>query len=191
MSEWLKETGCKPVGSAYVGSNPTPTTLIELELQPGEKELWRGTPSSDRLLMRNDYALIPSGFVLGIVGFVGFFVSLKHVTGGDGGWPLVVLSAVAMWAAWELVFGHLIRRRRRAQATGYLLTDRRLITERRFGGDRSAYSVVNFSDRPRIRVFKQYEGRATIEVEALILFNIEGAARVESLIRQQLPTDIR
>ena len=22
LSEWLKEAGCKPVGSAYVGSNP-------------------------------------------------------------------------------------------------------------------------------------------------------------------------
>jgi hypothetical protein len=26
MSEWLKETGCKPVGSAYAGSNPAPPT---------------------------------------------------------------------------------------------------------------------------------------------------------------------
>ena len=25
VSEWLKETGCKPVGSAYAGSNPAPT----------------------------------------------------------------------------------------------------------------------------------------------------------------------
>ncbi len=25
VSEWLKETGCKPVGSAYTGSNPVPT----------------------------------------------------------------------------------------------------------------------------------------------------------------------
>lgn len=25
MSEWLKETGCKPVGSAYAGSNPAPS----------------------------------------------------------------------------------------------------------------------------------------------------------------------
>src|SRR3954463_5167686 len=24
MSEWLKETGCKPVGYAYAGSNPAP-----------------------------------------------------------------------------------------------------------------------------------------------------------------------
>ena len=24
VSEWLKETGCKPVGSAYTGSNPAP-----------------------------------------------------------------------------------------------------------------------------------------------------------------------
>src|SRR3954454_10059897 len=26
MSEWLKETGCKPVGLAYAGSNPAPPT---------------------------------------------------------------------------------------------------------------------------------------------------------------------
>ena len=28
VPEWLKGTGCKPVGYAYVGSNPTPTTKI-------------------------------------------------------------------------------------------------------------------------------------------------------------------
>src|SRR3712207_2035697 len=27
MPEWLKGTGCKPVGSAYAGSNPAPPTL--------------------------------------------------------------------------------------------------------------------------------------------------------------------
>src|ERR1044072_580171 len=30
MSEWLKETGCKPVGSAYAGSNPAPPTFFRL-----------------------------------------------------------------------------------------------------------------------------------------------------------------
>ena len=33
MSEWLKETGCKPVGSAYAGSNPAPPTAVT-EYQP-------------------------------------------------------------------------------------------------------------------------------------------------------------
>ena len=28
MSEWLKEMGCKPIGSAYAGSNPAPPTLV-------------------------------------------------------------------------------------------------------------------------------------------------------------------
>jgi hypothetical protein len=27
VPEWLKGTGCKPVGLAYVGSNPTPSTM--------------------------------------------------------------------------------------------------------------------------------------------------------------------
>ncbi len=30
MPEWLKGTGCKPVGLAYVGSNPTPSTMPRL-----------------------------------------------------------------------------------------------------------------------------------------------------------------
>src|SRR3954466_1428924 len=30
MSEWLKETGCKPVGYAYAGSNPAPP-IIEVD----------------------------------------------------------------------------------------------------------------------------------------------------------------
>jgi hypothetical protein len=28
VPEWLKGTGCKPVGYAYVGSNPTPSTIV-------------------------------------------------------------------------------------------------------------------------------------------------------------------
>ena len=28
VPEWLKGTGCKPVSIAYVGSNPTPTTIF-------------------------------------------------------------------------------------------------------------------------------------------------------------------
>tara|TARA_Y100001934_G_scaffold104902_1_gene129103 strand:- start:256 stop:543 length:288 start_codon:yes stop_codon:yes gene_type:complete len=29
VPEWLKGTGCKPVGYAYVGSNPTPSTTFD------------------------------------------------------------------------------------------------------------------------------------------------------------------
>src|SRR5204863_4869645 len=32
MSEWLKETGCKPVGLAYAGSNPAPPTVSDRRL---------------------------------------------------------------------------------------------------------------------------------------------------------------
>ena len=31
VPEWLKGTGCKPVGYAYVGSNPTPSTITGLQ----------------------------------------------------------------------------------------------------------------------------------------------------------------
>ncbi len=34
VPEWLKGTGCKPVGYAYVGSNPTPSTIFAYRLPP-------------------------------------------------------------------------------------------------------------------------------------------------------------
>ena len=40
MSEWLKETGCKPVGSAYAGSNPAPATYT------GPRAAWRWLPTA-------------------------------------------------------------------------------------------------------------------------------------------------
>ena len=39
VSEWLKETGCKPVGSAYTGSNPVPTMSSYLNSVPPDKRL--------------------------------------------------------------------------------------------------------------------------------------------------------
>ena len=33
VPEWLKGTGCKPVGYAYVGSNPTPSTKRAMTCQ--------------------------------------------------------------------------------------------------------------------------------------------------------------
>jgi hypothetical protein len=33
MPEWLKGTDCKSVGSAYVGSNPTPSTILIFDRQ--------------------------------------------------------------------------------------------------------------------------------------------------------------
>src|SRR5262245_19696374 len=32
VPEWLKGTGCKPVGYAYVGSNPTPSTNHSIDM---------------------------------------------------------------------------------------------------------------------------------------------------------------
>ncbi len=43
MPEWLKGTGCKPVGYAYVGSNPTPSTR-----PPGQEEKKRMQPDGAR-----------------------------------------------------------------------------------------------------------------------------------------------
>jgi hypothetical protein len=45
MPEWLKGTGCKPVGYAYVGSNPTPSTITLRGIWFGEAGLYCGCSS--------------------------------------------------------------------------------------------------------------------------------------------------
>lgn len=50
MSEWLKETGCKPVGSAYVGSNPTPAILFELVIFDSDGVLVDSEAIANRVL---------------------------------------------------------------------------------------------------------------------------------------------
>src|SRR4051812_40139445 len=55
MSEWLKETGCKPVGIAYAGSNPAPP----INLSARSTRSVSATPpaaSQQRLLIRNGIA---------------------------------------------------------------------------------------------------------------------------------------
>src|SRR3546814_7101120 len=54
MPEWLKGTDCKSVGSAYVGSNPTPSTIRQRIGQPRRSEEHTSELQS---LMRISYAV--------------------------------------------------------------------------------------------------------------------------------------
>jgi hypothetical protein len=152
-------------------------------LDGDEKVLWSGGPSAERLLMRNDYWLIPGGVLVGIVGLAGLLVSGAQLLAGEGSWLKLLAALVCLVVGWEGVIGHTIRRRRRALRTEYVVTDRRVL-ELRSG---ELVREVAFADEPVLRVATQYEGRATFKLGELTLFNIPGAARVESLIRQQLP----
>ncbi len=38
VPEWLKGTDCKSVGYAYVGSNPTPSTIVQGRMKTKEVE---------------------------------------------------------------------------------------------------------------------------------------------------------
>jgi hypothetical protein len=40
VPEWLKGTGCKPVGYAYVGSNPTPSTTTPMSRMDAGVAQW-------------------------------------------------------------------------------------------------------------------------------------------------------
>jgi hypothetical protein len=151
-----------------------------------EQILWSGSPSADRLLMRNDYLLIPGGVILGIIGLAGALISSAQLLAGENSWLKLAAAIIALGFGWEGVIGHTIRRRRRALATEYTVTDRRVVEER--SGDDSGGRECSFEDRPELRVRPQYEGRGTIVVGEVTLFNIEGSTRVESLIRQQLPS---
>lgn len=156
-------------------------------LQDDERLLWSGAPSDDRLLMRIDYLLIPAGIAFAVLGFASLIASLMGLAGGNGGlWVFTVISLLVLWAAWEMIAGHLIRRRRKALRTHYLLTDRRVISMH-LGDTGREVRAVEFADVPPLRVRPQYEERSTIVVGDVTLFNIRGGIRVESLIRQQLP----
>lgn len=154
---------------------------------PDERVFWVGSPSADRLLMRVDYLLIPTGMLLGIAAFIGFFTAIRGVTSGTGSWLWVPLAVAGLWASWQMVIGHLIARRRRARSTTYVLSDGRIEEHRFSRSGRLRRRSQSLGAGVRLAVRPQYEGRATIRVGAVTLFNIEGATRVESLIRQQLP----
>ena len=49
VSEGLKETGCKPVGSAYVGSNPTAPIFLLRTICAGVAQLVEHRPSKPRV----------------------------------------------------------------------------------------------------------------------------------------------
>ena len=67
VPEWLKGTGCKPVGYAYVGSNPTPSTIFSLFtlLRPSAASLQRGLRQAKRrpagLAISCGFEVFPSG----------------------------------------------------------------------------------------------------------------------------------
>ena len=55
MPEWLKGTGCKPVGYAYVGSNPTPSTIRAQKSEFGNQKETSGESN------RSDKKNTPAG----------------------------------------------------------------------------------------------------------------------------------
>ncbi|MFT4048338.1 MAG: hypothetical protein QM648_00690 [Solirubrobacterales bacterium] len=163
---------------------------IESLLQPGEKILWSGSPSEDRLLMRIDYWLIPAGILSFIIGFVLVATGISFALKDDWQWmPRVCFGIALLGISWDLVIGHLMRRRREAGRAAYAVTDRRAIAAQLTKSSELRWQHAEFRATPELTVHPQYEGRATIDLGSVQLFNIEGAERVESLIRQQLPAD--
>lgn len=188
MSEWLKETGCKPVGSAYVGSNPTPTTLqsdvelLEQALGDGESLVWTGR-SSDRLLMRSDYFFVLLGACLGVMAIGAFIASLLALIDGDGAAAFVGLfvSLLAGAVALFLVFGRLVRRYRRTHGRTYAITNLRVI-ESHLSETRS----VDLASGPAADVTHHFERRGTITVGDIKIENVDNAAVVYELLSAEL-----
>lgn len=138
--------------------------------------------------MRIDYWLIPAGILSFIFGFVGVATGISLALRDDWQWAPRVFFGIALLAlSWDLTIGHLMRRRREAGATSYALTARRVVAARTTKSGELRWQHAEFRATPALSVEPQYEGRATIKVGAVELYNIEEAARVESLIRQQLP----
>lgn len=190
MSEWLKETGCKPVGSAYVGSNPTPTTLtVEAQLGEGEALVWSGR-SSDKLLIRSDYIFVLSGALLGVIALGAFVATLIVFFGGDAAAATVGMPfAIAVGAAsLYLMFGRLIRRYRRSRRKSYAITNLRVIelTTRDDPSEPPFEKIVELADAPTTSLQNHFEGRGTILVGSVKLENINDAPVVYELLQAEL-----
>ena len=61
VPEWLKGTGCKPVGSAYLGSNPSAPTISACVAQSvehfvGNEEVTGSSPVAGSILLSRDIA---------------------------------------------------------------------------------------------------------------------------------------
>ncbi len=138
--------------------------------------------------MRIDYWLIPLGILCFIFGFVGVATGIALSLRGDWQWMPRIFFGIALLAlSWDLTIGHLMRRRREAGLTAYAVTARRVVAARTTKSGDLRWQHAEFRATPEVAVLPQYEGRATIKVGAVQLYNIEDAVRVESLIRQQLP----
>jgi hypothetical protein len=67
MSEWLKETGCKPVGSAYAGSNPAPPTVRRIAVEVDLPVESGGQPPTAQEIMHLRDALPPLGVPVDVI----------------------------------------------------------------------------------------------------------------------------
>lgn len=160
---------------------------IETLLDPGERLLWSGSSSEDRLLMRIDYLLVPLGILLFIIGFVAFFVGLRDSLEQDTFlWERMLLSVLFLGFGWDFTLWHFVRRRRDAKRAAFAVTDRRAIQSVRLRHGKTWTESAEFVDHPRVKVKPQYEGRATISVGPVTFFNIPEYEQVETLVRQQV-----
>jgi hypothetical protein len=93
VSEWLKETGCKPVGSAYAGSNPAPAIAKQTHGQTGKHQASTEEPSARagstrtaKATIHEQERLLASARVGGAPGWRGFTARTSRCSVRAGGY---------------------------------------------------------------------------------------------------------
>lgn len=135
----------------------TPHMAVATGIPPGERILWRGGPDPSRAL--RDWLLHDVSSLL--VGGVWIVISIGFFAGMAGGavlpWILPFLLGVPFVAAVLWLPFAAFRVRRRAAATRYTLTERRLVTE-----SPSGRTDLRLANLPDLRLVRKRDGSGAI-----------------------------
>ncbi|OGO56440.1 MAG: hypothetical protein A2V85_03535 [Chloroflexi bacterium RBG_16_72_14] len=130
---------------------------VATSVPPGERVLWRGGPEPSRAM--RDWLL--GDAVSLVVGGLWTVISIGFVAGMAGGsvlpWVLPFLIGVPLVAALLWLPFAALRVRRRAAATRYTLTERRLVTE-----SPSGRTDLRLANLPDLRLVRKRDGSGAI-----------------------------
>jgi hypothetical protein len=122
-------------------------SVINPELMSGERLLWAGRPSTDRLFHRRDWIRVPSSLFVG--GFAILWAGMAMgwpgfpSEGRPGPWFFQVVGVLIILYSHFLMWGRFLLARWRKGRTFYAVTERRVITVQFFFGRRMAAALIS------------------------------------------------
>ena len=137
---------------------------MDIQLVPGERILWQGSPPTGFRVAAQDLFAIPFSVVW--LGFVLVIFGASLSGGAEQVDPVAVyfILPVFLLVGLYFAFGRFLADRRRRRRTRYLLTDRRALIES--GMLRTSLQSVSLAAVPEIRLRKERDRRGSIQFGA-------------------------